>query len=170
MGWIIVLFAAVVAVGVFAYLGGIAREQGRSGQELGDLAEEAVGLRLGIAKLEQRCEAQHNRIITMTAWETVPWPARTGAPSPAPVRPALAGYTDPSTLRLPRPRARERRTSTAAFLNPDPPALVPFELPVERAFNVPDEPVSRSQNEDSDWWPEIRQEIDEAKIFLAGLG
>ena len=164
MFWPLIAFAAVVAVGVFAYLAGIAREQGRSGQEAGDLTEEAIGLRLGIAKLEQRCATQHNRIVAMTAWEMLPWPARTGAPSPPPVRPALAGYTDPSTLRpLPRP-PRERRTSTAAFLNPAPPLEI--DLDAGGVFAGFTEPLTDPWAE----WPAIEQEIAEAKIFLAGLG
>lgn len=179
MGWFIVLIAGVLATGGSAYLAGVVRGEGKNEQARGDLGEQLVGALGRLAWYEKRCQAQHNRIVAMTAWETMAWPD--GRTSPPPVRPALTGYSDlsqpPSLAPRPRP-GRERRTSTAAFLNPGEGAVIAGE-PITAAEPIDysqwqdgkpwHTPGGAGQAEDGTWWPEIEQQVAAAKIFLAGL-
>lgn len=187
-GLLLVLFGGLAVAVIFAYLGGRQAGLGRGEQDRGDLAEENNALRKYAGGLEERVTGQHHRIVAMTAWETVPWPD--GRTSPVPVRseaqPVPALLAAPAA-RIPRPR-REKRTSTAAFLNPGPeskPELLPANVPVlydrRRPRDAREDPdligkilEERPSPGDgtpirADWWREIEEEIWSARLWLAAL-
>lgn len=189
--WAWLLFAALAIAIIGAYLAGRVAGLGRGEQDRGDLAEKNNRL-LGIVRqLEVRVAGQHQRIIAMTAWETVPWAGPDRRTSLTPVRPELEPLPA-AELKIPRPR-RERRTSTAAFLNPGPeskPELLPADVPVlydrrrprdaredpdligkilhqpclEEGLSPGDEMPGRA-----DWWRQLEDEIWSARLWLATL-
>lgn len=167
-GWAWLLFAALAVAIVCVYLAGRVAGFGRGEQDRGDLAEKNNRL-LGIVRqLEVRVAGQHQRIVAMTAWEIMPWPD--GRTSPVPVRPELESLPAMPEPRVPRPR-RERRTSTAAFLNPQAcgPGMVPGEIPVTGSELARDETPGPHQIVADSWWPAVEDEIWSARLWLATL-
>lgn len=174
-GWVLGTGLAVLAlVAACMYAAGREAGLGRGEQDRAGLAERIVKLEGWLLAADRQVIAQHNRIRAMTAWELLPWPS--GATSPAPERPVSGRDLSPHEARVPRQR-RPKRTSTAAFLNPElsEPAAVelpPFDIRDLSPLDPPPSTMPPATPERTPaWaeWPSIEDQIWQAKLWLAGL-